>query len=64
MKIKAKTSFCGILTMSKGEIREYNNEVVLADLLKAGYIEEVVPEDAGKKPKTSTRRGAKANESK
>lgn len=44
MKIKAKVSFCGVLSMGKGEIREYGNETVLSDLLRAGYIEEVVTE--------------------
>ena len=39
MVIKAKIGFCGVLCMAKGEIREYDNKVVLADLLRAGYIE-------------------------
>lgn len=46
MRIKANKSFCGILTMSKGEIREYGNEAVLSDLLNAGYIEEATEESA------------------
>jgi len=50
MKIKAKVSFCGVLSMGKGEIREYGNEAVLSDLLQAGYIEEVVAKEA-KEPK-------------
>ena len=41
MKIKALVPFSGVLTMAPGEIREYNNKEVIADLLRAGYIEEV-----------------------
>lgn len=62
MKIKAKTSFCGTLTMAKGEVREYSNEAVLADLLKAGHIEEVRDEPAVKKTRASTRKEVKADE--
>lgn len=41
MKIRALESFSGALTMIKGEETEYNNNVVLQDLLQAKYIEEV-----------------------
>lgn len=41
MKIKALTSFAGSLTMGKGQVMECDDEVVLQDLLKAGYIERV-----------------------
>lgn len=41
MKIRALTSFSGILSMYKGEEMEYDNGVVLQDLLQAGYIEEI-----------------------
>lgn len=44
MIIRAKIGFAGVLTMRKGETKEYNDEVVLQDLLKAGYIEEVKEE--------------------
>lgn len=64
MKIKAKTSFCGILSMAKGEVRECSNQAVLTDLLKAGYVEEVKENPAEKKIKASTKRGVKADESK
>ena len=43
MKIIALKSFAGQLSMGKGEVREYNDEVVLQDLLKAEYIKEVKP---------------------
>ena len=48
MKIKAKVSFGGVLSMGKGEVREYENEAVLSDLLRAGYIEPVDAEPAEK----------------
>lgn len=40
MLIKAKVSFAGLVTMSKGETREVCEEVA-ADLLRAGYAAEV-----------------------
>lgn len=54
MLVKAKTSFAGALTMYKGEVKECSDPVVLQDLLKAGYIEEV----------ETTTKGGKQNESK
>lgn len=47
MKIKALTSFSGALTMHKDEVIEYDNKVVLDDLLQANYIVEI--EDTPKK---------------
>ena len=44
MKIIALKSFCGTLTMAQGEVREYGNEAVLSDLLKAGHIRELSKE--------------------
>ena len=44
MKIMALKSFCGTLTMAQGEVREYGNETVLSDLLKAGYVRELSKE--------------------
>lgn len=41
MKIEALVSFCGILSMSKGEIRDYSVEPVVFDLMEAGYIREI-----------------------
>ena len=58
MKIKALKSFCGTLTMAQGDAREYSDETVLSDLLKAGYIEEVPAEQS------SRRKAVKKNEGK
>lgn len=38
---KALISFSGIISMSKGEIKEIKDKEIIKDLLKAGYIEEV-----------------------
>ena len=43
MKIRAKLNFSGLISMRKGEERELEDELLLKDLLKAGYIEEVAP---------------------
>lgn len=43
MKIRAVENFSGLISMRKGEERELDNEFLLNDLLKAGYIEEVAP---------------------
>ena len=39
MKIKAKISFCGGLTMAKGEEKEIKNNKIVDDLIEAGYVE-------------------------
>ena len=61
MKIKALVSFCGVICMSKDEVRECSNEAVLSDLLSAGYVEEA-KEDSNSTPKK--KRGVKEDESK
>ena len=43
MKIRAVENFSGLISMRKGEARELEDELLLKDLLKAGYIEEVSP---------------------
>lgn len=40
---RALKSFSGIISMHEGETREIDNAELVADLLKAGYIEEVKP---------------------
>mgnify|MGYP005869685039 CR=1 FL=1 len=44
MRVEALKGFCGVLSMAKGEIREYGDEAVLADLISAGYIKEAEEE--------------------
>ena len=55
MKIKALVSFSGAFSMCVGEIREYNDDVILQDLLQAKYVEEV---------KEKPKKDVKSNESK
>lgn len=40
---KALKSFSGVISMYEGETREIDNAELVADLLNAGYIEEVKP---------------------
>lgn len=44
MKVKARVSFCGVVSMRMGEVRDITDKPVLTDLLNAGYIEEVKEE--------------------
>ena len=39
--LKALTSFSGVVSMREGETREIDDAAVVADLLRAGYVEEV-----------------------
>ena len=57
MRIRAVENFSGSISMSKGEERELDNELLLMDLLKAGYIEEA--ETAKVEPVQPKKRGAK-----
>lgn len=41
MKVKAKVSFSGLVSMAAGETAEITDNVVLQDLLDAGYVEVV-----------------------
>ena len=43
MKIRAVENFSGLISMRKGEERELEDELLLSDLLRAGYVEEVAP---------------------
>lgn len=38
---RALVSFSGLVSMAKGQVREIKDKAIVADLLKAGYIEEV-----------------------
>lgn len=58
MKIKALCSFCGVVSMAEGEIRDCENEYVVKDLLKAGYVE--AAETPPPEKKTKQARGKKA----
>jgi hypothetical protein len=53
---KALKSFSGAISMCEGETREIKDAEIVADLLKAGYIEEVKP-----KRGRSTKKSGDAN---
>lgn len=59
MKIRAIVSFSGVISMAKGSEMEYDNDVVLQDLLQAGYIEEVETPTKGVKKNESKRNTSK-----
>ncbi len=50
MKIKAKISFCGALTMAKGETKTIEDNKVVDDLIEAGYVEVVEEKEPEEKP--------------
>lgn len=54
-KVKALVSFAGKVSMSAGKVGEITDEVILADLLRAGYVEEL-EEKAPKVPKTPAKK--------
>lgn len=66
MKIEALVSFCGVLSMAKGEVRDYSDMAVVSDLLDARYVREVTEtaEPTENKPKSTTRKAVKPGESK
>ena len=41
MKVKAKVSFAGNITMAKGETKNIDSDEVAKDLIGAGYVEPV-----------------------
>lgn len=50
---KALKSFSGAISMCEGETREIKDADLVADLLRAGYIEEVKPKGRTKKNATT-----------
>lgn len=52
MKIRALTSFSGVLCMAKGEVIKCDDKSLLDDLLSAGYVE---PLEEKKAPKRSVK---------
>ncbi|CEG26006.1 hypothetical protein [Bacillus sp. B-jedd] len=43
MKVKALVSFSGLVTMGRGEVKDIKDKVIIADLRKAGFVEEIKP---------------------
>lgn len=57
MKCKALTSFSGVISMSKNEVRELKDENLIKDLTKAGYIMPLIEIKKGKPVKKSKKGG-------
>lgn len=55
---KALTSFSGLVSMRKGEVRDISDLAIVEDLTKAGYIEPVGAEKT--KAKKETKKTPKA----
>ena len=55
---KALTSFSGLVSMVKGEVRDISDKMVANDLLSCGYIEEIKPAPK-ETPKATAKRGKK-----
>lgn len=41
MKIKATTSFAGVISMHKGQVLDCSDNAVVQDLIRCGYVKEV-----------------------
>lgn len=41
MKYEALVNFTGVITMTKGEVRELTDPLIIKDLLQAKYIKKV-----------------------
>lgn len=62
MKIKALCAFAGKISMSKGEVIEYDDPAVLEDLISAHYVEQVLQTNVPKK--ACKKKAVVANENK
>lgn len=59
MMYKANVSFCGLVNMTRGQVKEIDDPKVASSLLKAGYISEV---KASKVEKVEEKKEAEAVE--
>lgn len=50
---KALKSFSGLISMAEGEVKDISDPIIVKDLVKAGYIEEVKPAESKAKKKTA-----------
>ena len=60
-KVKALVSFAGKVSMSAGKVGEITDPVILSDLVRAGYVEELESEkvEAQKKAPAKKTKGGK-----
>ena len=59
MMYKANVSFCGLVNMARGQVKEIDDPKVASSLLKAGYISEA---KASKVEKVEEKKEAEAEE--
>lgn len=58
MAYRATKSFTGLVSMVKGEVRELEDERIVKDLIKSGYIEDLSEKQkAAKSSKPSKTKG-------
>ena len=53
MKVKALRSFSGVVSMSRGQEMDIQDEFILNDLMKAGYVEPLEENEEDKPKKKS-----------
>ena len=41
MEVRALISFCGLVSMRKGEVKTIRDKSIVTDLLRAGYVEQI-----------------------
>lgn len=58
MKVKALTGFAGAVCMAAGEVRNIADEVLVKDLIGAGYVETVETGQEEKEESKPARRSA------
>lgn len=61
MAYRALTSFSGLVSMKKGEERDIQDEAIVKDLLRAGYIEDLSAKQKAAKSSKSSKKGGEAN---
>lgn len=66
MIVKATVSFCGVVSMGRGEVAEVADGPALKDLLDAGYVVEAKKEKEKEpeKPKAAKKKAVKSSEDK
>jgi len=62
MQYKALISFSGLISMSMGEVREITDQKIVNDLLKAGYIAEIIEIKKEEEVKKTKKGGKKKSE--
>ncbi len=58
---KATKSFSGLINMKKGDVKEIKDEEVAKDLIRAGYVMELVDESKPMTKATSKKSAKKAD---